>query len=152
VFGVWVKLSPSHEAVATRQANLHHIIMLAILDPEGMVMNKVPQNLDLSKTREKSDLQKLETQQTFFNTLFMQSAREEEVAQQHIMDRFAELAKEQKFSKIKYDQIRKTNEIKRREGKKGNFREDKWATISPTRAAHRGIMVWELLDRGIQRL
>jgi len=67
---------------------------------------------------EKSELQKLETQQTFFNTLLMQSAQAEKVDQQHIMDQFAELAKEQKLIKIKYSQIRKTNEIKRREGKK----------------------------------
>lgn len=67
---------------------------------------------------EKSELQKLETQQTFFNTLLMQSAQAEKVDQQHIMDQFAELAKEQKLIKIKYDQIRRTNEIKRREEKK----------------------------------
>jgi hypothetical protein len=47
----------------------------------------------------------------------MQSAREERVDQQHIMDRFAELAKETKLIKIKYTQIRKTNEITRREEK-----------------------------------
>jgi len=67
---------------------------------------------------EKSELQKLETQQTFFNTLLMQSAQGERVEQQHIMDQFADLAKEQKLIKIKYDQIRKTNQIKRREEKK----------------------------------
>lgn len=67
---------------------------------------------------EKSELQKLETQQAFFNTLIMQSAQEEKVDQQHMMDQFAELAKDTKLIKIKYDQIRKTNEIKRREEKK----------------------------------
>ncbi len=67
---------------------------------------------------EKSELQKLETQQTFFNALLMQSAQAEKIDQQHIMDQFAELAKEQKLIKIKYDQMRKTNEIKRREEKK----------------------------------
>lgn len=67
---------------------------------------------------EKSELQKLETQQTFFNTLLIQAAQEEKIDHQHIMDQFAELAKEQKLIKIKYDQIRKTNEIKRREEKK----------------------------------
>jgi hypothetical protein len=67
---------------------------------------------------EKSELQKLETQQTFFNTLLMQSAREEKVGQQQFMDQFAELGKETKLIKIKYNQIRKTNEIKRREEKK----------------------------------
>jgi len=67
---------------------------------------------------EKSELQKLETQQTFFNTLLMQSAQAEKIDQQHIMDQFAELAKEQKLIKIKYDQMRKTNEITRREEKK----------------------------------
>ncbi|MDH5296590.1 MAG: hypothetical protein OEW26_05625, partial [Nitrospirota bacterium] len=67
---------------------------------------------------EKSELQKLETQQTFFNTLLMQSAQAEKVDQQNIMDQFAELAKEQKLIKIKYAQLRKTNVIKRREEKK----------------------------------
>ena len=67
---------------------------------------------------EKSELQKLETQQTFFTTLLMQSAQAEKVDQQNIMDQFAELAKEQKLIKIKYAQLRKTNVIKRREEKK----------------------------------
>jgi hypothetical protein len=66
---------------------------------------------------EKSELQKLETQQTFFNTFLMQSAQEKKVDQQHLMDQFAELAKETKLIKIKYHQIRKTNEITRREEK-----------------------------------
>jgi hypothetical protein len=59
----------------------------------------------------------LETQQTFFDIFLMQSAREERVDQQHIMDRFAELAKETQLIKIKYTENRKTNEIKRREEK-----------------------------------
>ena len=67
---------------------------------------------------EKSELQKLEAQQTFFNALFMQSAQKEKVDQQSIMDQFAELGKKTKLIKIKYKQTRKTNEIKRREEKK----------------------------------
>jgi len=41
----------------------------------------------------------------------MQAAQEAEVNQQDIMPKFAELGKQAKFGKIKYDTIRKKNSI-----------------------------------------
>lgn len=67
---------------------------------------------------EKRELQAVESQQTFFNSLLMQAAQGAEVNQQEIMAKFAELAKQTKLIKIKYDQIRKKNSITRREEKK----------------------------------
>jgi len=67
---------------------------------------------------EKSELQELESQQSFFNTLLLQAAQGEKVDQQPLLDHFAELAKKRKLIQIKYQQIRKTNQIKRREEKK----------------------------------
>lgn len=67
---------------------------------------------------EKSELHQLEYQQSFFNTLLLQAAQGQTVDQQPLIDKFAELGKERKLVKIKYDQIRKKNVIKRREEKK----------------------------------
>ena len=68
--------------------------------------------------KEKRELHELETQQQFFNSLLMQPAQGAEVKQQDIMAKFAEIAKQNKLVKIKYDTIRKKNSITRREEKK----------------------------------
>jgi hypothetical protein len=82
----------------------------------------------------------LETQQTFFDIFLMQSAREERVDQQHIMDRFAELAKETQLIKIKYTKFAKPT--KSIDGRKNqHFKEDNSSKKSPTRADHSGAWV-----------
>jgi hypothetical protein len=48
----------------------------------------------------------------------MQSAQGGEINQQEIMTKFAELGKQTKLVKIKYDTMRKKNSITRREEKK----------------------------------
>jgi hypothetical protein len=67
---------------------------------------------------EKRELHALESQQRFFNSLLMQAAQGTDVNQQEIMAKFAELGKQTKLVKIKYDTIRKKNSITRREEKK----------------------------------
>jgi hypothetical protein len=68
--------------------------------------------------KEKRELHELETQQQFFNSFLMQPAQGTEVKQQDVMAKFAEIAKQNKLVKIKYDTIRKKNSITRREEKK----------------------------------
>ena len=67
---------------------------------------------------EKRELHVIESQQTFFNSLLMQSAQGAEVNPQDIMAKFAELSKQTKLVKIKYQTIRKKNSITRRGEKK----------------------------------
>ena len=67
---------------------------------------------------EKRELHALESRQTFFNSLLIQSAQGAAMNQQEIMAKYAELAKQTKLVKIKYDKIRKKNSINRREEKK----------------------------------
>jgi hypothetical protein len=67
---------------------------------------------------EKRELHTLESQQMFLNNFLMQAAQGAEVNQQEIMAKFAELGKQTKLVKIKYDTIRKKNSITRREEKK----------------------------------
>ena len=67
---------------------------------------------------EKQELHALESQQRFFNSLLMQATQGAEVNQQEMMAKFAELGKQTKLVKIKYDTVRKKNSITRREEKK----------------------------------
>jgi hypothetical protein len=60
----------------------------------------------------------LESQQMFLNNFLMQAAQGAEVNQQEIMAKFAELGKQTKLVKIKYNTIRKKNSIIRRGEKK----------------------------------
>ena len=68
--------------------------------------------------KEKRELHEIETQQQFINSLLMQPAQAAETKQQNIMAKFAEIAKQNKLVKIKYDTIRKKNAITRREERK----------------------------------
>ena len=68
--------------------------------------------------KEKRELHELEVQQQFTNSLLMRPAQGAEIKQQEIMAKFAEIAKQNKLVKIKYDTLRKKNTIKRREEKK----------------------------------
>lgn len=70
------------------------------------------------KWEEKRELHAIESQQTFYNSLLMQSAQGAEVNPQDIMAKFAELSKQTKLVKIKYQTIRKKNSITRRGEKK----------------------------------
>jgi len=67
---------------------------------------------------EKRELHTIESQQIFFNNFLMQSAQGAEINQQEIMAKFAELGKQTKLVKIKYDTMRKKNSITRRGEKK----------------------------------
>ncbi len=67
---------------------------------------------------EKQELQDLESQQMFFTSFLMQPTQGQEVNQQEIMAKFAEIAKQNKLVKIKYNTTRKKNSITRREEKK----------------------------------
>lgn len=67
--------------------------------------------------REKSELQALDTEQVFLNTLVMQQASSE-VNRHTFGERFAELNKERELARIEYDKIQKQNRIERREQRK----------------------------------
>ena len=64
---------------------------------------------------EKRELQELESRQSLFGALMLQAGEGKEADRQSLMDRMAELNKEQQLIRIKYDRIRKENVIKRRE-------------------------------------
>lgn len=68
--------------------------------------------------QERSELQALESQQTFFNFFLMQSAAAEGFDQQAYVERLADIAEQQRLVKIRYEQIRRENQIKRREEKR----------------------------------
>lgn len=68
--------------------------------------------------QERSELHALESQQTFFNIFMMESGGGEEFDQQAFVDRLADNAEQQRLIKIRYEQIRKENVIKRREEKR----------------------------------
>ena len=67
---------------------------------------------------EKAELQALDSQQTFYNSIVMQAAQGGEVDQQAFMSKMVEINKEKKLINIKYKKIRDQNRIKRREQKK----------------------------------
>ena len=66
----------------------------------------------------KEKLQTLDAKQIFYNTMFMQAARGEEVDQQAFMSELAEITKKQKMINIEYNKIADQNRIKRREERK----------------------------------
>ncbi|UCE63798.1 MAG: hypothetical protein JSU59_01160 [Nitrospirota bacterium] len=70
------------------------------------------------KWDEKEEVHKLNIEQTFYNTLLLQSSQGTETNQQDIMAKFAEINKQNQLIKIKYRKIRQQNSIKRREEKK----------------------------------
>lgn len=67
---------------------------------------------------EKAELQTLDANQLFFNTLFMQAARGQEFDQQTLMSEIADIDKEKKLINIKYKKISDQNSIKRRQERK----------------------------------
>lgn len=67
---------------------------------------------------EKAELHALESEQMFYNTLFMQAAQGEQVDGQKLMAQMAELNEKKKLITIQYRKIRDKNRITRREEKK----------------------------------
>ena len=67
---------------------------------------------------EKAKLQALESEQGFYNTLFMQAAQGGQVDQQELMAQMAELNEQKKLIRIEYKKIRDKNRITRREERK----------------------------------
>lgn len=67
---------------------------------------------------EKRERHALDSQQLFYNAIFMQAAQGGKVDQQELMARVSELSKETKLIMIKYKKIRDQNRIKRREQRK----------------------------------
>jgi hypothetical protein len=67
---------------------------------------------------EKTELHALDSQQTFFNTLYMQSLQGKPVNSQDLMSEIAEINKKKKLINIEYKKIRDQNRIKRRKEKK----------------------------------
>jgi hypothetical protein len=70
------------------------------------------------KWDEKEEVHKLNIEQTFYNTLLLQSSQGAEINQQDIMAKFAEINKQNQLIKIKYRKVRQQNNIIRREEKK----------------------------------
>ncbi|NHA14675.1 hypothetical protein [Thioalkalivibrio sp. XN279] len=68
--------------------------------------------------QERSELQALESQQTFFNAFLMQSAEAGAFDQQAYVERLADITEQQRLIKIRYEQVRRENQIKRREEKR----------------------------------
>lgn len=66
---------------------------------------------------EKSELHEIASRKTLFSSMMLQ-AQEQAPDQQDFMNQMTELAQEEKLVKIKYDQVRKENAIKRREERK----------------------------------
>ena len=67
---------------------------------------------------EKAELHALESEQVFYNTLFMQAAQEQQVDQQKVFAQIAELNEKQKLINIEYQKIRDKRRITRREERK----------------------------------
>lgn len=67
---------------------------------------------------EKAEDHALNSQQLFYNAMFMQAAQGGQVDQQKIMNEMTELNKKKQLIKIEYKKIRDQNRIKRREKKK----------------------------------
>lgn len=70
---------------------------------------------------EKAEVQALDSQQIFYNAMFMQAAQGGQVGQidqQQFMNEMTELNKKKQLIKIEYKKIRDQNRIKRREQKK----------------------------------
>jgi len=67
---------------------------------------------------EKAEIQKLDAEQVFYNTLFLQAAQGGKIDQEKIMSELADIDKEKKLINIKFKKIADQNRIKRREAKK----------------------------------
>lgn len=67
---------------------------------------------------ERAELHQLESRQNFLSLLMLQGASSEGYNQQTLNEQMAEFGKAQRLIKIKYEQIRKENSIKRREERK----------------------------------
>ena len=70
-----------------------------------------------SRPNEKAELHALESEQVFYNTLFMQAAQGQQVDQQKVLAQIAEL-NEKKLINIEYRKIRDKRRITRREERK----------------------------------
>jgi hypothetical protein len=68
--------------------------------------------------QERSELHALQSQASLFNVFLLQPAGAEGFDQQAFMDRLAENAEQQRLIKIRYEQTRRENAIKRREEKR----------------------------------
>lgn len=68
--------------------------------------------------QERSELQALESQQTFFNAFLLQSAETGAFDQQAYVERLADITEQQRLIKIRFEQVRRENQIKRREEKR----------------------------------
>lgn len=67
---------------------------------------------------ERDELRELDSQNAFVNTMMLQAGQAEEANPQLMMERLAELNQQQQLIKIKYEQVRNENTIKRREERK----------------------------------
>ncbi|NCF29331.1 MAG: hypothetical protein GWP69_18270 [Gammaproteobacteria bacterium] len=67
---------------------------------------------------EKAELHALDSQQLFYNAMFMQAAQGGQVDQQKLMAEMAEINEKKKLIKIEYRKVRDKNRITRREEKK----------------------------------
>ncbi|MFO7642339.1 MAG: hypothetical protein R6X17_14085, partial [Candidatus Competibacteraceae bacterium] len=67
---------------------------------------------------ERDELREPDSQHAFVNTMMLQVGQAEEASPRLLMDRLAEFNQQQQLIKIKYEQIRKENTIKRREERK----------------------------------
>lgn len=71
---------------------------------------------------EKAELQVLDSEQNFYNILFMQAARGGQIDQQDVMSKMAEINEQKKLIGIKYRKIRDQNRIKRARDRKEMMR------------------------------
>jgi hypothetical protein len=67
---------------------------------------------------ERDELRGLDSQNAFFSTMMLPAGQGEEADPQALMDRLSELRQQEQLIKIKYEQIRRENTIKRREERK----------------------------------
>lgn len=67
---------------------------------------------------EKAELHALDSQQLFYNAMFMQAAQGGTIDQQDFMAKLAEINEQKKLINIEYRKIRDQNRIKRRKEKK----------------------------------
>jgi hypothetical protein len=67
---------------------------------------------------ERDELRELDSQNAFFSTMMLQAGQGEEADPQALMERLSELRQQEQLIKIKYQQIRRENTIKRREERK----------------------------------
>lgn len=71
---------------------------------------------------EKAELHALDSQQLFYNAMFMQAAQGGTIDQQNFMAKLAEINEQKKLINVEYRKIRDQNRIKRRQREKGDSR------------------------------